>query len=100
MYRRVVLKIVTVNIPESYLDLINKLIGEDGLYPSRSELVRAAVHEWLIKQLKITRNLLKKKVLNTELEDDNFVLIPFESKNENNEKVREVKRIRVLRKLN
>jgi len=39
------MKIVTVNVPESYIDAINKLIGRDGLYPSRSELIRCAVRD-------------------------------------------------------
>ncbi len=34
-----------------YLDLIDKLSGKDKLYPSRSELVRIAIHEYLIKEL-------------------------------------------------
>ncbi|MFX0029598.1 MAG: ribbon-helix-helix domain-containing protein, partial [Candidatus Hermodarchaeota archaeon] len=41
--RRIEMKIVTVNIPETYLESIERLIGEDGLYPSRSELIRCAV---------------------------------------------------------
>jgi len=44
------MKIVTVNVPESYIEAIKKLIGRDGLYPSRSELIRCAVREFLIKE--------------------------------------------------
>ena len=44
------MKIITINVPESYIDAINKLIGEDGPYPSRSELIRVAVREFLIKE--------------------------------------------------
>ncbi|MHA2120512.1 MAG: CopG family ribbon-helix-helix protein, partial [Promethearchaeota archaeon] len=46
------MKIVTVNIPESYLESIERLIGENGLYPSRSELIRCAVRDFLIKELR------------------------------------------------
>jgi len=46
------MKIVTINVPESYIEAINKLIGANGLYPSRSELIRSAVRDFLIKQLK------------------------------------------------
>ena len=46
------MKIITVNIPEQYFDAINKLIGEKGLYPSRSELIRCAIREYLLKELK------------------------------------------------
>ncbi|TFG10208.1 MAG: ribbon-helix-helix protein, CopG family [Promethearchaeota archaeon] len=51
------MKIVTVNIPESYIEAINKLIGEDGLFPSRSELIRCAVREFLIKELKLAKTM-------------------------------------------
>jgi len=40
-----------VNVPESYLKAIKKLTGEGALYPSRSELVRMAVREFLIREL-------------------------------------------------
>ena len=53
------MRIVTVNIPESFLDAINKLIGGEGLYPSRSELIRCAVREFLLKELKMARNMAK-----------------------------------------
>lgn len=46
------MKIVTVNVSEEMLDDINKLLGEDGLYPSRSELIRCAVHDFLVRELK------------------------------------------------
>ena len=44
------MKIVTVNVPETYIDAMEKLIGEDGLYPSRSELIRCATRDFLIKE--------------------------------------------------
>ena len=45
------MKIITVNLPESYLRLIENEIGENGIFPSRSELIRVAVREFLIKEL-------------------------------------------------
>jgi Arc/MetJ-type ribon-helix-helix transcriptional regulator len=45
------MRIITVNLPESYLKAIDHLVGETGIYPSRSELVRVAVREFLIKEL-------------------------------------------------
>ena len=53
------MKIVTVNVPESYIGAINKLIGENGLYPSRSELIRCAVRDFLLKELKMANNMAK-----------------------------------------
>ncbi len=49
------MKIVTVNVPESYIEACKKLTGEDGLYPSRSELIRHAVHDLLKKELAMLR---------------------------------------------
>lgn len=46
------MKIVTVNIEESQLELIKKLIGNTNLYPSRSELIRACCRKLLLKELK------------------------------------------------
>lgn len=46
------MKIVTVNVPESYLETIEKLCGNNGLFPSRSELIRTATRDFLKKELK------------------------------------------------
>jgi Arc/MetJ-type ribon-helix-helix transcriptional regulator len=51
-------KIITVNLPESTIELIKKLLDEYQLYPSRSELVRVAVREFLIREF---QNLEKYK---------------------------------------
>ena len=76
------LKIVTVNVPESYIEAINKLIGADGLYPSRSELIRVAVREFLIKELKMTKNFMKyEEPEDDEFDEENFVRVPIESSN-------------------
>ncbi len=45
------MKIITVNLPESYLKAIETLVGGNGIYPSRCELVRVAVREFLIKNI-------------------------------------------------
>ncbi len=45
------MRIITVNLPESYLKAIDHLTGENAIYPSRSELIRVAVREFLIKEL-------------------------------------------------
>ena len=46
------MRIITVNLPISYIKAINTLTGEGGIYPSRSELIRVAVREFLILELK------------------------------------------------
>jgi hypothetical protein len=45
------MKIITVNIPTSYLKAIDTFIGENGLFPSRSELFRVAVRDFLIHEM-------------------------------------------------
>ena len=77
------MKIVTVNIPESYLESIERLIGENGLYPSRSELIRCAVREFLIKELRRANEMIKYKEVEIEkLDDKNFVRVPVEKMDE------------------
>lgn len=98
--RRNNLKIVTVNIPESYLESIERLIGENGLYPSRSELIRCAVREFLIKELRMANEMIKYKEVEIEkLDDKNFVRVPVEKMDENNEPVREFKTYKIVKRL-
>lgn len=97
------MKICTVNIPESYIDAIEKLIGEDGLYPSRSELVRCAVRAFLIRELTMAKKMAKYNAPNSEeiIEDfdiKNFVRIPVEPKDKD-EPVRTFKTYKILRRL-
>ncbi len=49
------MKIITVNLPVNYLNAIASLVGEKGLYPSRSELARVAIREFLIKELEAVK---------------------------------------------
>jgi len=53
------LRIVTVNLPVSYLNAIETLTGNDGLYPSRSELIRVAVRNFLIRELESAKSFKK-----------------------------------------
>jgi len=94
------LKIVTVNVPESYIDVIGRLVGENGLYPSRSELIRCAVREFLIKELKMAKSIQK---YNNESEmqdfdDKKYVRVPVEDINED-EPVREFKTYKIIKRL-
>ncbi len=94
------MKIVTVNIPESYLDSIEKLVGEDGLYPSRSELIRVAVRGFLLRELKMANNLAKYKETEIEeFDDENYVRVPVERLNEKDEPVREFKTYKIIKRL-
>ena len=97
------MKIVTVNVPESYIEAIKKLIGQGGLYPSRSELIRVAVREFLLKELKLAENMAKynavEKDIPEEFDDENFVRVPIESTNEKSEPIREFKQYKILKRL-
>jgi antitoxin ParD1/3/4 len=58
MRRIQTIRIITCNVPEIYLKAIDRLVsknGKPGLYPSRSELIRVAVREFLIKELQAAK---------------------------------------------
>jgi len=94
------MKIVTVNVPESYIDAIKKLVGENGLYPSRSELIRCAVRDFLLKELTLARNMSNRmSEPEHSLDDSKFVRIPIDSKDENDEPVRDFKTYKIVRRL-
>ena len=94
------MKIVTVNVPESYIDAIEKLIGEGGLYPSRSELIRCAVRDFLLRELRNANDLLKYNETEIEdFDDEKFVRVPIEKVNENSEPVREFKTYKIVKRL-
>ncbi|MBD3196183.1 MAG: ribbon-helix-helix protein, CopG family [Candidatus Lokiarchaeota archaeon] len=94
------MKIVTVNVPESYIDAIEKLVGENGLYPSRSELIRCAVREFLMKELRIAKNMnmYESKSEMKDFDEKKFVKIPVD-KMENDEPVREFKTYKIVKRL-
>jgi len=93
------MKIVTVNVPETYIEAIERLVGENGLYPSRSELIRCAVREFLLKELKLAKNMGKyDKIEVNDFDDENFVRIPVANKTKE-EPVREFKTYKILKRL-
>jgi len=50
------MKIITINLPEKYLEAIQTL-NDLGIYPSRSEAIRTALSEFLDEELKMFDNL-------------------------------------------
>ena len=94
------MKIVTVNVPESYIEAIKKLVGRDGLYPSRSELIRVAVREFLLKELRLAESMTKYEEVETEdFDEENFVRVPTEAKDENGDKIRTFATYKIIKKL-
>ena len=53
------MRIITVNLPQSFLSAIDKLTGSQGLYPSRSELIRVAVRDFLLNELDNAKSFAK-----------------------------------------
>ena len=93
------MKIVTVNVPESYIEAIERLIGNDGLYPSRSELIRCAVREFLLKELKMAKKFqqyTQEKTMDHP-NDKNYVHIPIEKPD--NGGAKEFKTYKIIRRL-
>jgi hypothetical protein len=66
------MKIVTINVSQIHLDLIQKLV-ESRIYPSRSEAIRVAIHAWLIAEAKLYKYFID-PVLETD--DVNTIRIP------------------------
>ena len=95
------MKIVTVNVPESYIDSMDKLVGGDGLYPSRSELIRVACREFLIKELRLARQLLEQNMDKEEkIDNEKYVRVPYnDPKKGKKEPVREFKTYKIIKKL-
>ncbi len=50
------MKIITINLPEKYLEAIQTL-NDLGVYPSRSEAIRVALGDFLGDELKMFQNL-------------------------------------------
>lgn len=50
------LKIVTINIPEQYLDCLKTLV-DLGYFPSRSEAVRQALKQFLTKEANLVKDI-------------------------------------------
>jgi len=82
------MKIITVNLPVNYIKTIDTMIGETGLYPSRSELIRVAVRDFLVRELEAAQSFIKAApVANTitvasrppiqQIDDELFVRVPI-----------------------
>ena len=94
------MKIVTVNVPESYIDAIKRLVGENGLYPSRSELIRCAVREFLIKELRLAKNMTDYNKSDVDDYDkEKFVRVPIVDSDNKKAHVQEFKTYKNIKRL-
>jgi Arc/MetJ-type ribon-helix-helix transcriptional regulator len=58
------MKIITINLPEKYLQAI-QILNDMGVYPSRSEAIRIALRNFLSNELKMFKDL----------DDENFKIL-------------------------
>lgn len=61
------MKVVTICLPESYVDGLDKLIGQSK-YPNRSEVIRIAIRDLLVDELWGNRTLSNSLPLVAQLE--------------------------------
>lgn len=94
-------KIITVNLPVSYLKAIESLTGREGLYPSRSELIRVAVRSFLIRELDAAKSFEKyqqsqqrQKQQKPKIDNDLYIQVPV------GESVEGVKEYKTYKKVN
>jgi len=90
------MKVLTVNLPESHLVAIQRLIGE--LYPSRSEVIRCAVRDLLREYIEIIKKETKAQLIEDDfpVDDDGVVRIPII---DDNDKVIGYRTVDVVRRL-
>lgn len=50
------MRIITINLPNQYLQAI-QVLNDMGVYPSRSEAIRVALHQFLTNELKLEKDL-------------------------------------------
>ena len=95
------MRIITVNLPRSYIKAIEGLTGITGLYPSRSELIRVAVRDFLIRELEEAKSFqhhLKEQIAvksPAKLDESLYVQVPIGMSVEG---VQEYKTYRIVKK--
>ncbi|NHJ13634.1 MAG: ribbon-helix-helix protein, CopG family [Candidatus Thorarchaeota archaeon] len=62
------MKVVTICLPESYVDGLDELIGQSR-YPNRSEVIRIAIRDLLVDELWGGKRQVKSMPLVAQLED-------------------------------
>lgn len=84
----------------------DKLVGENGLYTSRSELIRNAIREFLLEKHKMLKELeqphythISEEKQEYESEQKQYVRIPIEKNDENSKSNQEFKVYKIIKKL-
>lgn len=64
--------VTTVNIPTIWFEIFDKL-KELGVYPSRSQMIRTAIRDWLFKEMNLYSKFIEPLL---EAEDINVIKVP------------------------
>jgi Arc/MetJ-type ribon-helix-helix transcriptional regulator len=67
------MKIVTINIPDQYLDCIETMVNM-GFFPSRSEAVREALKQFLTREAEFNKGLDRENFANIKRHQMNSML--------------------------
>ena len=71
-YEKGGMKVITINVPIKYIQILQKL-QDAGLYPSRSEAIRVAIRDFMLKEQKLYLQYIEPLI---ETEDINLIRIP------------------------
>ena len=66
------MRVITINVPEKYIRVLQRL-QDAGLYPSRSEAIRVAIREFILKDKELYTKYTEPMI---ETEDINTIRIP------------------------
>lgn len=79
---------------------MSRLVGKNGLCPSRSELIRVAVREFLLKELRLAKNMPDdNKPDDDDYDKEKFVRVPITDSNNKNGLVQEFKTYKIIKRL-
>ena len=95
------MKVISAHVEKAHLRIIDMFVGQDGLFASRSELLRFAIQKYLINKLSLIRNIEEKEDemerIRLKCEEEGKVMIPKDNHKEESEK--QYTTYKILRKL-
>lgn len=105
--QEVTMKVISINLPCLYIDTIEKINNINGLFPSRSEFIRVAVHDAIEKYLIFKNDIenlyFDKKYNNNNKNNDKIIEANEDEINDEYVKIQispdEYKKYKIIRKL-
>jgi Arc/MetJ-type ribon-helix-helix transcriptional regulator len=98
--------IVTANVSSRDLEMADNLVGQTGLYTSRSELIRYALREFLLEKLEMLKKSehpqyvhMPKEQQNHQSAQKHYIRIPIEKTSEKSNPKQNFKIYKVIKKL-